>query len=88
MADDEHPVASARLLRRALEYASAFDIPVVDWCQERDYTFIPCFMDSNLDFHEIPFPNGKGQVREVTNYFFAYSAASALKPYMDLSDVS
>jgi len=34
VADDEHPVASPRLLRRALEYASAFDLPVVDWCQE------------------------------------------------------
>ena len=34
VADDEHPVASARLLRRALEYASGFDLVVVDWCQE------------------------------------------------------
>jgi dihydroorotase len=34
VADDEHPVASPRLLRRALEYASAFELPVVDWCQE------------------------------------------------------
>ena len=27
-------------------------------------TFIPSLMDSTADFIEIPFPNGKGQMRE------------------------
>src|SRR6188508_1712261 len=32
--DDGHPVASALLLRRALEYAGMFDIPVVEHCED------------------------------------------------------
>jgi dihydroorotase len=32
--DDGHPVASARVLRRALEYAKAFDLVVIDHCEE------------------------------------------------------
>jgi dihydroorotase len=34
VSDDGRPVASARLMRRALEYAKAFDLVVVDHCEE------------------------------------------------------
>jgi dihydroorotase len=34
VSDDGRPVASARLFRRALEYAKAFELPVVDHCEE------------------------------------------------------
>ena len=32
--DDGRPVASAGLMRRALEYARIFDLPVIDHCEE------------------------------------------------------
>lgn len=34
VSDDGRPVASARMMRRALEYASAFDLPIIDHCEE------------------------------------------------------
>jgi len=34
VSDDGRPVASARVMRRALEYAKAFDLVVVDHCEE------------------------------------------------------
>ncbi len=34
VSDDGRPVASAGLMRRALEYARAFELPVVDHCEE------------------------------------------------------
>ena len=34
VSDDGRPVESARVMRRALEYARAFDLPVVDHCEE------------------------------------------------------
>src|SRR6185312_1960289 len=34
VSDDGKPVASAQLMRTALEYARAFDIPVIDHCEE------------------------------------------------------
>lgn len=34
VSDDGKPVASAGLMRRALEYARAFELPVVDHCEE------------------------------------------------------
>jgi dihydroorotase len=34
LSDDGRPVTSARMMRRALEYASAFDLPIVDHCEE------------------------------------------------------
>jgi len=33
--DDGHPVATALLMRRALEYASMFDLPVIEHCEEQ-----------------------------------------------------
>jgi len=34
VSDDGRPVASARMMRRALEYALSFDLPVIDHCEE------------------------------------------------------
>lgn len=34
VSDDGHPIASARMMRRALEYARAFDLTVIDHCEE------------------------------------------------------
>ncbi|HEU5318932.1 MAG TPA: dihydroorotase [Chloroflexota bacterium] len=34
VSDDGRPVASARMMRRALEYAQAFALPVIDHCEE------------------------------------------------------
>ena len=34
ISDDGRPVATALLMRRALEYASMFDMPVIDHCEE------------------------------------------------------
>jgi dihydroorotase len=34
VSDDGHPVASARVMRRALEYAKAFDLTIIDHCEE------------------------------------------------------
>jgi dihydroorotase len=34
LSDDGRPVASARMMRRALEYARAFDLPVIDHCED------------------------------------------------------
>src|SRR5690606_38965605 len=34
ISDDGHPVQTALLMRRALEYASMFGIPVIDHCED------------------------------------------------------
>src|SRR5919202_3582135 len=36
--DDGHPIREARLLRRALEYAKAFDAVVADHCEDASLT--------------------------------------------------
>src|SRR5262249_13102860 len=36
VSDDGRPVASALLLRMALEYSRIFDIPVIDHCEDLD----------------------------------------------------
>ena len=38
VSDDGRPVASARMMRRALEYAKAFDLTVIDHCEEPTLT--------------------------------------------------
>jgi len=35
LTDDGRPVATAMLMRRALEYASMFDLPVIDHCEDQ-----------------------------------------------------
>src|SRR5216110_602940 len=36
--DDGRPVATALLMRRALEYASMFDVPIIEHCEEQTLT--------------------------------------------------
>jgi len=36
VSDDGHPVQNARVMRRALEYARTFNLPVIDHCEDRD----------------------------------------------------
>ena len=36
ISDDGHPVSSAQVMRRAMEYAQTFGLPVVDHCENRD----------------------------------------------------
>ncbi|MFQ3583019.1 MAG: dihydroorotase [Chloracidobacterium sp.] len=36
LSDDGHGIANANLLRRALEYASDFGLPIIDHCENRD----------------------------------------------------
>jgi dihydroorotase len=38
ISDDGHPVATAQLMRKALEYTRMFDIPVIEHCEERSMT--------------------------------------------------
>jgi dihydroorotase len=38
VSDDGRPVPSAGLMRRAMEYARGFDLPVVDHCEDRSLT--------------------------------------------------
>jgi dihydroorotase len=35
LTDDGHPVATAMLMRRALEYAGMFDLPIIEHCEEQ-----------------------------------------------------
>jgi dihydroorotase len=45
ISDDGHPVMNARVMRRAMEFARAFDLPVIDHCE--DLT-----LSSGGDMHE------------------------------------
>jgi dihydroorotase len=36
--DDGRPVATAHLMRTALEYAATFDVPIIDHCEDRSLT--------------------------------------------------
>jgi dihydroorotase len=36
ISDDGHPVSNSLVMRRAMEYAQTFDLPVVDHCQNKD----------------------------------------------------
>ncbi|HYN01116.1 MAG TPA: dihydroorotase [Vicinamibacteria bacterium] len=40
--DDGKPVASARVMRRALEYAKAFDVAIIDHCEEPTLAEMAC----------------------------------------------
>ena len=56
--DDGRPVATALLMRRALEYASMFDIPVIEHCEEQslkgDGVAHEGFQASSLGLRGIP----------------------------------
>ena len=36
VSDDGHPVQNSQIMRRAMEYSTIFDLPVIDHCDERD----------------------------------------------------
>jgi dihydroorotase len=38
VSDDGNPIAGAETMRRVLEYAKAFDLPVIDHCEEKSMT--------------------------------------------------
>jgi dihydroorotase len=42
VSDDGHPVASARVMRRALEYAKSFDLVVIDHCEDKTLSEKAC----------------------------------------------
>lgn len=58
ISDDGKPVATALLMRRALEYASMFDMPVIDHCEDpslkADGVAHEGFVASNLGLRGLP----------------------------------
>ncbi len=48
VSDDGRPVASARVMRRALEYAQAFDLVVVDHCEEPTLSQGACMNEGSV----------------------------------------
>jgi dihydroorotase len=42
VSDDGHPVASARVMRRALEYAKSFELVVIDHCEDKTLSEKAC----------------------------------------------
>ena len=51
VSDDGHPVASARVMRRALEYAKAFDLVVIDHCEEPTLAERSCMNEGGVSTH-------------------------------------
>jgi dihydroorotase len=51
VSDDGHPVASARVMRRALEYAKAFDLVVIDHCEEPTLAERSCMNEGSVSTH-------------------------------------
>lgn len=48
--DDGRPVATAQLMRRALEYARAFSLPVIDHCEEPGLSLGGCMHEGAASF--------------------------------------
>jgi dihydroorotase len=48
VSDDGRPVASARVMRRALEYAKAFDLTVVDHCEDPTLSAGACMNEGTV----------------------------------------
>lgn len=46
--DDGNPVENNQIMRRALEYAKIFDIPVVDHCEDRALAATGCMNESSV----------------------------------------
>lgn len=46
--DDGNPVENNQIMRRALEYAKIFDIPVVDHCEDRSLAAEGCMNESSV----------------------------------------
>ncbi|HUL79244.1 MAG TPA: dihydroorotase, partial [Vicinamibacteria bacterium] len=51
LSDDGKPVASARVMRRALEYAKAFDLVLVDHCEEPTLAEKACMNEGPVSTH-------------------------------------
>ncbi len=51
VSDDGRPVASARMMRRALEYAKAFDLVVIDHCEEPTLAEKACMNEGPVATH-------------------------------------
>ncbi len=51
VSDDGRPVASARMMRRALEYARAFDLVVIDHCEEPTLAEKACMNEGPVATH-------------------------------------
>jgi dihydroorotase len=51
VSDDGRPVASARMMRRALEYAKAFDLVVIDHCEEPTLAEKACMNEGPVSTH-------------------------------------
>jgi dihydroorotase len=51
VSDDGHPVANARVMRRALEYAKAFDLVVIDHCEEPSLSEGTCMNEGQVSTH-------------------------------------
>jgi dihydroorotase len=51
ISDDGHPVASARVMRRALEYAKAFGLTVIDHCEEPTLSERTCMNEGPVSTH-------------------------------------
>jgi dihydroorotase len=51
VSDDGHPVADARVMRRALEYAKAFDLVVIDHCEEPRLSEGTCMNEGQVSTH-------------------------------------
>jgi dihydroorotase len=49
--DDGKPVASARVMRRALEYAKAFDVVLIDHCEEPTLAEKACMNEGPVSTH-------------------------------------
>ena len=51
VSDDGHPVADTRVMRRALEYAKAFDLVVIDHCEEPSLSEKACMNEGAVSTH-------------------------------------
>jgi dihydroorotase len=51
VSDDGHPVADSRVMRRALEYAKAFDLVVIDHCEDPSLAERTCMNEGAVSTH-------------------------------------
>jgi dihydroorotase len=51
VSDDGHPVADPRVMRRALEYAKAFDLVVIDHCEDPSLSEKTCMNEGPVSTH-------------------------------------
>jgi dihydroorotase len=51
VSDDGHPVADTRVMRRALEYAKAFDLVVIDHCEDPSLSEKTCMNEGAVSTH-------------------------------------